>query len=136
MFERYQDPREILLHKMEAGVNREAKFGPISLDLQNRTAWVDEQSIKLSPSEYQTLWILVRAQGGIINVVEIERFLYEERGEDEDLPLTNPVQQFVSSVREKLEKLSGNTVTISNKKGQGYSLELLNENIANSKSSD
>ena len=124
MFERYQDPRETLLHKLEAGVDREPTFGPLSLRREDRTIHIEENSAKLTSFEYQILWILVRAQGGMVSQSEIERFLYEERPEDEDLPLSNSVQQLVTRIRKKLESLSAGTIGVSSIYKQGYFLDL------------
>lgn len=127
MFEKYQDPRETLLYKLDAGTDKEPTFGPLSLHLENRTASVGEKEIKLTPTEYQILWILVRAQGGVVSEAEIESFLHEHKPEDRDLPLTNAIASNVTRVRRKLEEFEGENMTIGNVKELGYFLELKKE---------
>ena len=123
MFERYQDPHETLLPKLEAGKNREASFGPLRLDLESKKAFVGNESVKLTNAEYQVLWLLVRANGAIVSSGEIENFLYEDIPEDKDIPLHNTVQVFLSRIRNKLDPLTDGRIKLSTFRGIGYFIE-------------
>jgi two-component system OmpR family response regulator len=112
--------------KLEAGENRRAEFGPISLDLNTRTLKVDNSPAQenLSPQQYQILWLLVRAQGAIINEQEIMDFLHEDCPDDKDLPLGNGITVQIARLRKKLDSLTKGDVIIENIENRGWFLEL------------
>lgn len=128
-FERYTDPHESLLHKLEAGVQRDPKFGPVILDSKNFKAKIDEQELKLTKAEFQILWMLVRAQGGYVNEEEILNFLHEQDDENKDLPLSNVTQVQISRLRTKIEHVSKGEVTISVVLKHGYCLDIQDKHI-------
>ncbi len=131
MFERYQDPHETLLPKLDAGENREPVFGSLRLDLETREAFVENKSVELTKSEYQILWLLVRANGNIVSSEEIENFLYEDISDDQDGPLHNIIPVFLTRIRKKLDPLTEGKVKIGTFRGVGYFLEHTTNNESN-----
>ncbi len=115
-----------LKDKLEAGVMREPVFGPIALDLENKTVKsVDtNQAERLSDQEYQILWLLVRSQGAILSKSEIEEFLYEDMSDDKDLPLGNTLDVHLNSLRNKLKTLVGEKISIQNLRNIGWKLSV------------
>ena len=123
MFERIPDPRENFLHKLEPGTAREPVFGSLALDKENQEVVIGENRQRLSPFEYQILWILVRAQGRPVTKPEIENFLYENIPDHKDLPLSNSLEVYMTRLRKILKSAGGDDLQISNDKGYGYFLE-------------
>ncbi|HEY0010414.1 MAG TPA: winged helix-turn-helix domain-containing protein [Candidatus Paceibacterota bacterium] len=117
---------ENLLHKLEAGANRPPTYGPISLDIESKTVSFNgaERTEQLTKSEYQVLWLLVRAQGNSITEGEIFGFLYEDYPDHKDLPLSNTTVVFINKLRHKLQELTDGKVVIQNQHGFGYYLQV------------
>ncbi len=111
--------------KIEAGKMRTPTFGPISLDLKTKevTNTLSGHTEYLTDTEYQVLWLLVRAQGNLIEYSDIVTFLYGDN-ESKDIPLSNGYEVFVSRLRSKLEYVAGNALEIENVYGLGYRLKL------------
>lgn len=126
--EYFHDVHADLLTKIGAGVPASPSFGDISLDISSQnvcgpevpTLFGSERlTVKLTVKEYCILWLLVRAQGGLISGDEIAYFIYEDM--DEDIPLGNTTQVFVCRARKKIERVQG-TVDIQMFRGIGYQL--------------
>ena len=119
--------RDVFLKKIEAGIEKEATFGPLVLDLGSKSlANVKTlETVRLTPKEYQILWMLMR--GALIETGEIEEFLYEDHPENKDLPLSNTVSPTMGNLRKKLDDISGGTITITKRDKRGYKLILESE---------
>jgi len=74
----------------------------------------------LTPVEYQVLWLLVRAQGGVISDADVMRFTYEDS--NQDLPLSNGTAVLIGRIKKKLQLVAGDTVMIETVRGLGYRL--------------
>ena len=111
--------------KLNYGERRRAEFGPIWLDMTSKSLQSKgsgERQI-LTPSEYQTLWLLIRAQGNPISEQDILEFIHDDV--DADIPLGNEVSVFLAHLRQKLQKQTQGAVTIENMRGHGtYILKL------------
>lgn len=118
--------RDFLHRKLETGVRREPSFGNLKMDLRNQSIENTKTGVteRLSASEYKLLWMLVRAQGNLITESEMNEFMYEERPDHKDLPLSNTVKVFITKLRHKLQGVLGETVQIESEQGMGYRLVL------------
>lgn len=118
--------RDLFHSKLETGVSRESSFGNLKMDVRSQSIKNIQTGVseKLSKSEYQILWILVRAQGNIITETEFSDFLYEDLPDSMDLPLSDTVKVFMTKVRRKLERIMGTEIQISTEHGMGYRLQL------------
>jgi DNA-binding response OmpR family regulator len=135
MLERYTDnTHNSFIEKLYPGELREPSYGSINLDLESKTlSGEKEQNIHLSEKEYQILWLLVRAQGGMISRFEIETFIYEDLPDDKDITLSNTVEVFMFRIRKKLELVTNNAkitnirnigFRVSNRGDQDFELEV------------
>jgi|GEM_PF-7107014 DNA-binding response OmpR family regulator len=90
------------------------------MDMNSKTLDVhfNGRSEHLTKKEFQVLWLLNRANGGLVDRGEIEQFLYEDA--DKDSPLSNTIEAFISRVRKKIE---GSGFVITNMDELGYKLE-------------
>lgn len=113
----------LINEKLRAGEARRAEFGPIWLDLNTRSLRVagSDKSESLDPSEYQILWLLVRANGNRITEQEIMDFIYEE---DKNYPDSNILNQRILRIRKKLEELTGGKVVIDTQRRSGWTLRI------------
>jgi DNA-binding response OmpR family regulator len=108
------------------------RLGPLELNLNQRSLTNTETGVseRLSKSEYQVLWLLIRAKGSTVNRAPIEEFLYADRPEDEDWPISNGVDVFIARLRKKLSAVAGEKVVIetrgsvSRAPALGWALEL------------
>lgn len=114
-----------LLQKLDAGINRKPVFGSVSLDIENQTVCATEtgKSAYLTKSEFQVLWLLIRAQGNIITADEITEFLHEDDPDNQDLPLSNSIDVFVSRIRNKLNSIGGEHMRVVHQRGLGLFVE-------------
>ena len=93
-----------LLQKICSTSARSPQYGDIYLRLMTRHVVGPRGFEILTPKEYQVLWLLVRGQGAVITPDEMMYFLYEET--DEDLPLGNSIQVFITRARKKIGLVS------------------------------
>ncbi len=105
--------------KLNYGERRRPEFGPVWLDMTSKSLQSKGSSERqiLTPSEYQTLWLLIRAQGNPISEQDILEFIHDD--EDADIPLGNQVSVFLAHLRKKLHKQTDGAVTIDNMRGLG-----------------
>lgn len=111
-----------LSEKLELGEMRNAEYGPIRLDLASRTLAMGDAAVLLSPTEYQIVWMLVRAQGNSITDAEFYNFLKDADGTAE--PKNNSIEVYIVRIRRKLQELTGGAVMIENQQKRGYRLVL------------
>lgn len=120
--ENFDKVHDELLAKIGDSQESRSRYGDLSLDTRTRSVRGARGAAKLTPTEYQILWLLVRGQGTIISRDEFSYFLYEES--DNDIPLCNTVEVFIVRLRKKLRDITP-TVIISTFKGIGYQLSTL-----------
>ncbi len=101
-----------LLAKISASRNQ---FMDLSLNTRHRRVCGSLGSMRLSSSTYRLLWLLVRGQGAIITADEMWYFMYEE--DEGDIPITNTIAVFISHLRKKLQKVSGSTAIVTERRG-------------------
>jgi DNA-binding response OmpR family regulator len=111
--------------KLEAGTLREPTYGTIALDLKSQTVRSLDTGVtkKLGPQEYQILWLLVRAREALLSRSEIEGFLYEDLGENEDLPMGNGLDVQLNTLRNILKDLTAGKMIIENVRNIGWRLK-------------
>lgn len=101
------------------GEQRDPRFGSIELDLASHSVRSGDRSERLAPMEYQILWMLVRAQGGIVSEAEIREFVYDDP--EIDAPQGDALSPRLAPLRKKLAKVD-DTIAIESMKGIGYRL--------------
>ena len=77
----------------------------------------------LAPKEYQILWMLIGANGGFVTLTRILDFIYDN--DEEDAPLSNVIEVYVSRVRKKIKKIT-ERVKIEGRIRFGYRLREVN----------
>lgn len=111
--------------KLELGKERRPEFGPIWLDLNSRRVALANSSDHedLSSTEYQILWLLIRASGNMITEEEMLNFIHDD--DSKDAPVGNQVNVYISKLREKLNRLTRGTVKIETIRGlAGYRISV------------
>lgn len=104
---------------------RVSSFNDLYLNLRLRTAFYKGKSIRLTPKEYQILWLLIRANGSLLSTIEMGDFLYDESLEVENhVNVENVLSGFIKNLREKLNYVSQGNIRITNYHSAGYFLEL------------
>jgi DNA-binding response OmpR family regulator len=100
-------------------------FGPIYLELASQTVRLKNSTRfeRLSDSEYQILWLLVRAKGGLVSRDTMIEFLYGD-DDERDLPLGDTLNVFLNRIKTKLARLT-RAVTITTRRELGYCLVLV-----------
>jgi DNA-binding response OmpR family regulator len=107
------------LETVGAGCNKRLSYGDVFLHLPNQFLYSVVDWERLSPMEYQIIWLLVRAQGGCVTYDEMVYFIYDERMKD--IPLANTIQVFICRLRKKLSSIS-QMVVIETFRSYGYNL--------------
>ncbi len=112
-----------LVARVEVVIRRRKQLPPVEvgdlrLDLARRQAHRGEQSIDLSPREFDLLLALARSEGRVLTRTELLRDVWGVAGE----PATNLVDVHIGRLRRKVE-LSGPPL-IHTVRGEGYRLAL------------
>ncbi len=89
--------------------------GDIRLDTAGRRAWRANEPLDLSRTEFHTLEVLLRADGGVVSAEELLERVWDDRVD----PFTNAVRVTVMRLRRKL----GEPSPIATVPGVGYRLE-------------
>lgn len=95
------------------------KFGQVVVNLDDRIVTVNNQELKLTPTEYSILQLLVRRRGTVLTKEMFINHLYG--GSNERQPKI--VDVFVCKLRDKLKEASGGTEYITTVWGRGYILK-------------
>jgi DNA-binding response OmpR family regulator len=98
------------------------EVGDLRLDLARRRVERSGNRIDLTPREFDLLWALVRAKGGVVTRQALLRDVWDVRFD----PGTNVVDVHVGRLRRKLERY-GKPI-IRNVRGSGYRLEVPESN--------
>ena len=93
-------------------------YKQLELDLDEKRCRVDKQMIALTLQEFKLLELLLKNQGRIYSKEDLESRLYGL----EDLPGSNTIEVFVSSLRKKLSQ-AGMPSAIQTVRGMGYVLQ-------------
>lgn len=118
--ENFGDIHCLLLDKLAARNGAKTHFTEINLDIATEHLNGPNGSVKLTPFEFQVLWLVIRTQETLISVDEIYYFLYEDK--EGDMPISNTVEVMIARIRAKLETVSNNVV-LNNDHGFGYRIE-------------
>jgi DNA-binding response OmpR family regulator len=115
------------LHELTARMNRlvarrrkerdVAAYGSISMDVQKRTATVNDQAVQLGKKEFDILLLLVRAQGDAVSREKILGMFDDSEG-----VYDRTIDSHLSHLRKKF-KDAGAAVRIAAVYGIGYRLE-------------
>ena len=120
--------RDIFLRKIEAGVKKEAVFGPLALDLETQSVinLQTQETLHITAQEFQILHALMRGSDVVFNSAELRDYLYENHPDHKDLPISNGLSVTMGNLRSKLGIISGGTVSItkSENRKRGYQLIL------------
>lgn len=114
----------LLLSKITEHGGAQTHFSEIRLDLESRLLLGPKGVVKLTPYEFQVLWLIIRTQKTVIAPAEIYYFLYEDS--EDDIPLSNTVEVMVVRIRAKLKKVS-DEVLINIDRGFGYRIERMSD---------
>ncbi len=113
---------EELLARIQALVRRtyglktpKISFGDLTIDLSKRVAMRASKTLTLKPREYALLEYLALRAGEVVSRTEIERHIYDERGE----PTSNVVDSAISSLRKEIDEPGGDSF-IETRRGMGY----------------
>lgn len=90
------------------------------LNMANRSANYDNQSINFTPKEFSILWILMERPGDVYPMEEIHKRVWKNELLDYE---TNPVMVHIRRIRKKLE-LAGADNIISTVWGVGYKVNV------------
>ena len=94
----------------------------LQMDIASHEVRMDDVRVKLSPMEYQILWLLNSRDGELVSEEELEKFLYAEK--IDDLSYFS-IAGRMTTLRDKLRAFEKNGVklSITNQKGRGWRLE-------------
>jgi DNA-binding response OmpR family regulator len=96
--------------------NNQIKFKDILLDLNDNTVRIKDQDMEFSKREYELLKFLLINKN---KVYSKEDLIEKVWGYDSEI-LTNTVEVFIKSIRDKLKKITGNEKIIQTQRGFGY----------------
>ena len=91
-------------------------FGDLTIDPARHEATLNERSLKLTPTEYSLLAVLVRHGGKIVTLKQLLRTVWGPQAEDQ----THYLRVYANHLRKKLEESS---LEIRNEPGIGYRLQ-------------
>jgi DNA-binding response OmpR family regulator len=117
----FEDLHYGIMHKIGAGHITDPIYGDLKLCLRDKALRGNIGQRNVSSMEFQIMWLLIRANGGLITHSEFVYFIYES--DERDLPLSNSMEVLVSRVRKKLRSIS-QLVAIDTFRGVGYKLSL------------
>jgi len=91
-------------------------FGDLTIDPARHEATLNEQSLKLTPTEYALLAMLVRHGGKIVTLKQLLRTVWGPQAEDQ----SHYLRVYTNHLRKKLD---GSSLEIRNEPGIGYRLQ-------------
>ena len=107
--------------KKEHAVNAPVLLGRLKVDFVTYTAWVDEQSVKMSHTEFEILKHLWTKKNETVKREEIMKQVYGVDGEITSRTIDN----FIVRLRQKIEIDAANPKYILTVHGLGYKLVIL-----------
>jgi two-component system KDP operon response regulator KdpE len=115
-----------LVARMEAVLRRRTptadpvlRAGPLAVDTAAREVSLDGEAVRLTPTEYEILRILITNAGRIITRTSLLRELWGEAGEAE----AGSLRVHIAALRKKLERDPDRAPLIVNEIGVGYRLK-------------
>ncbi len=119
-------PRELVsrvravLRRTEAASNEGSDMivvdSRLKLDFSRREIWVDDELVKLRPTEYRLLYHLVKNAGWVLTYDQLLSRVWGYEYRDEP----HYVRLYINYLRQKLEKEPSNPVYILTERGVGY----------------
>ena len=108
-----------LSRRSKGHASPELSFGPLYINTASKSVCVNDNDIKLTQYEYNTLEYLALKNGAVVSKTELTEHLYDQ---DFDLD-SNVIEVLVGRLRKKLDP--DNTIKpIATLRGQGYKLAL------------
>lgn len=95
------------------------KLGNLSINLDTFTAYKNNQEIRLTPTEFKILALLMKSPGRVFTKIQIYENINGEYFENDD----NTIMVHMHKLREKIEDDSKNPIYIKNVRGLGYKVE-------------
>lgn len=95
------------------------KLGNLSINLDTFTAYKNDQEIRLTPTEFKILALLMKSPGRVFTKIQIYENINGEYFENDD----NTIMVHMHKLREKIEDDSKNPIYIKNVRGLGYKVE-------------
>lgn len=95
------------------------KVGNITINSETFMVYKDDQEIKLTPTEFKILALLMKSPGRVFTKIQIYENVNGEYFENDD----NTIMVHMYKIREKLEDDPKNPIYIKNVRGLGYKFE-------------
>lgn len=95
------------------------KLGNIIINLDTFTAYKNDQEIRLTPTEFKILALLMKSPGRVFTKIQIYENINGEYFESDD----NTIMVHMHKLREKIEDDPKNPIYIKNVRGLGYKFE-------------
>lgn len=95
------------------------KVGNITINSETFMVYKDEREIKLTPTEFKILSLLMKYPGRVFTKIQIYQSVNGEYFENDD----NTIMVHMYKIREKLEDDPKNPIYIKNVRGLGYKFE-------------
>ncbi|GAA0293800.1 response regulator [Kineococcus aurantiacus] len=120
---------DVLLARLRAAARRGAvqeaapevlDVGDLHIDLARRTVTRDGEPVKLTPTEWHLLQVLVTNAGRLVSQTQLLQEVWGPAYGRE----TNYLRVYVGQLRRKLEKVPGSPVHLITEPGMGYRFEL------------
>ncbi|PRY15331.1 response regulator [Kineococcus rhizosphaerae] len=120
---------DVLLARLRAAVRRGAvsdaapdvvDVGDLHIDLARRTVTRDGEPVKLTPTEWHLLQVLVTNAGRLVSQTQLLQEVWGPNYGRE----TNYLRVYVGQLRRKLEKVPGAPVHLITEPGMGYRFEM------------
>lgn len=95
------------------------RVGNVTINLDTFMVYKDSQEIKLTPTEFKILALLMKSPGRVFTKIQIYENVNGEYFENDD----NTIMVHMYKIREKLEDDPKNPIYIKNVRGLGYKFE-------------
>ena len=95
------------------------KLGNIIINLDTFTAYKNDQEIRLTPTEFKILALLMKSPGRVFTKIQIYENINGDYFESDD----NTIMVHMHKLREKIEDDPKNPIYIKNVRGLGYKFE-------------
>lgn len=115
-----------LTRRSKGHASPELHFGPLCINTASKSVKVEHQTIALTQYEYNTLEYLALNKNRVISKTELTEHLYDQ---DFDLD-SNVIEVLVGRLRKKIDPTS-TLKPITTLRGQGYRLDLNDNDISN-----
>ncbi|MHB1294160.1 MAG: winged helix-turn-helix domain-containing protein [Anaerolineae bacterium] len=102
----------------ESGLDQVSQRGKITLDMEARRVWVDGREVRLTPTEFRLLRVLVQRGGEPVSREDLVRQIWGKSREAGDTSLS----LYIWNLRHKLEANPAHPRLIVTRWGVGYAL--------------